>query len=280
MPSKPKNKNTRRKSRANLEVRARSARNRQQRLGALKKIGLPAVAIIALAILLLSGVGLLARTILSSNDHYIIRNILVESDGRMTPAMAEQFGEIERGANIFAININEVRERLENIPLVREVEVRRTLPDTLNIRISERVALAYIESPDGHYRMAVDRDGIVIGPARTDRGLPTLTGIRLSQIEFGRTLDSNLLLHALKVLDLCDRTRLKQFIDIDYIDIGDTEVMEIGLRTGEYVTMPRRDIRSKLIDLANILQTCRLEQRTLARIDLTTENVAPGIEYR
>ncbi len=281
MPRKSKkNANRRRRKTKTLEVRARTAKKRRNRISLLKAIGVPAVAAIAVIILLFSGVGLLARGILSNSDHYVIRNVLVETDGRLTESMIEQFGGIERGENIFAVSIAEIRERLENIPIVRQVEVRRSLPDTLNIRISERVALAYIESTHGNYRMALDRDGIVIGPARRDRGLPTVTGLRLPEVEMGRSLEGNMLKHALKVLDICDRTRLKQFIEIDYIDVSDTEILEIGLKTGEYVTLPRQEIRSKLVDLANILHVCRMENRTLARIDLTTENVAPAIEYR
>lgn len=279
MPRNSKKNVNRRRSKT-LEVRARTAKKRQNRISLLKVVGIPAVGAIAVVMLLFSGAGILARGILSNSDHYVIRNVLVETDGRLTESMIEQFGGIERGENIFAVNIAEVRERLENIPIVRNVEVRRSLPDTLNIRISERVPLAYIESSHGGYRLAIDRDGIVIGPARRDRGLPTLTGLRVSEIEMGRALDGNLLRHALDVLDICDRTRLKQFIEIDYIDVSDTEILEMGLATGEYVTLPRRDIKSKLVDLANILYVCRAENRTLARIDLTAENVAPAIEYR
>jgi cell division septal protein FtsQ len=238
------------------------------------------VTAIGLAWLLVIGGRYFVRTLFTANDTYIVRNLNIETDGRMTPNLIKQFGGIEEGVNLFANDLAKVREELENVPLIKEVAIRRSLPDTLEVIISERVALAKVAARTDGYEMMVDREGILLGPAGRGQSLPTLSGLRISELKVGRILQGNLALDALNALDMCDRTRLKQFIQIENIDISDAETMEVRLQTGEYVILPRRDLRSKLVDLANILNTCRRQKRQLAKIDMTVENMAPAVEYR
>jgi cell division septal protein FtsQ len=187
---------------------------------------------------------------------------------------------VEEGGNIFEIDLDRVRSELENVPLIKSVEIRRALPDRIAISVRERKAIAIVETGSRGYKMRVDREGVLLGPAGQNRLLPTLTGLRMAELRVGRMLTGNLAADALAVLDLCDRTRLKQFIQIENIDMSDVETLELRLRSGEYVLLPRRHLREKLVDLANILNTCRRQRRTLAKIDMTVENVAPAIEYR
>lgn len=283
MPARRNKKKTRRKNErrsSTLEARARSAEKRRQRAQRLRSIALAAVGIAGLAWLLLAGGAYLIRRIFTSNEHYLIRHLDIESDGRLTPELIAQYGGIETGLNIFAVDLDRIRAELENVPLVKGVEIRRSLPDTLALRVNERVPLARVSTRRSAYPMMLDDEGVLLGPARRARTLPTLSGLRSKKLKMGRMLDGKLTRDALEVLDLCDRTRLKQFIQIENIDISDAETMELRLRTGEYVVLPRRNIRSKLVDLANILNTSRRQNRRLAKIDMTVDRIAPALEYR
>jgi len=283
MPARRKKRNARRTSErrsSTLEARARSSDKRRQRFEKLRSLVFAVVGIAGLVWLVLAGGAYLIRQVFTSNEHYLIRNLDIESDGRLTPGLIAQYGGIERGLNIFAVDLDQIRSELENVPLVKEVEIRRSLPDTLAVRVSERVPLARVAAIRSGYPMMVDREGVLLGPARRAQSLPSLTGLRLKELKMGRMLQGQLARDALVVLDLCDRTRLKQFIQIENIDISDAETMELRLRTGEYVMLPRREIRSKLVDLANILNTSRRQSRRLAKIDMTVDNIAPAIEYR
>lgn len=283
MPVRRKKRNSRGKNErrsSTLEVRARSSEKRRQRLERLRSIAFAVVGVAGLAWLLLAGGAYLIRQLFTSNEHYMIRNLEIESDGRLTPELIAQYGGIEKDVNIFAVDLDRIRSELENVPLVKNVEIRRSLPDTLAVRVNERAPLARVSAVRSAYPMMVDREGMLLGPARHARALPTLTGLRLKELKMGRMLQGRLARDALEVLDLCDRTRLKQFIQIENIDISDTETMELRLRTGEYVMLPRREIRSKLVDLANILNTGRRQNRRLAKIDMTVDKIAPAVEYR
>ena len=62
--------------------------------------------------------------------------------------------------NLFDINVRKLREELELVPEIDKVEVRRILPNTLDIKIVERIPLAFIAKQNSP--LLVDKDGVVI----------------------------------------------------------------------------------------------------------------------
>ena len=62
--------------------------------------------------------------------------------------------------NLFDLDLKVLREKLEEVPEIEKVEIRRVLPDTLDIQITERVPVAFIERVNG--KLLIDREGVVI----------------------------------------------------------------------------------------------------------------------
>ena len=62
--------------------------------------------------------------------------------------------------NIFELDLKVLREELEKVPEIEKVEIRRVLPDTLDIQITERIPVAFLEQMNGN--LLVDKDGVVI----------------------------------------------------------------------------------------------------------------------
>ena len=62
--------------------------------------------------------------------------------------------------NIFDLDLKKLREELENIAEIEKVEVRRVLPDTLDIQVTERIPVAALESANGKF--VVDKDTVVM----------------------------------------------------------------------------------------------------------------------
>ncbi|MET0051469.1 MAG: cell division protein FtsQ/DivIB [Candidatus Thiodiazotropha sp.] len=75
--------------------------------------------------------------------------------------------------NFFTLDLLHMRKRIERLPWVASVSVRRVWPDTLRVRVTERVPLAYW----GKDAM-VSRQGVVFRPQQLPRldGLATLEG--------------------------------------------------------------------------------------------------------
>jgi cell division septal protein FtsQ len=82
------------------------------------------------------------------------------------------------GENILGLDIESLKQRLRASPWVADAAVRRTLPDTLQVQIRERVPLALAEL-DRLYLM--DGDGTLIdiyGPRTSGFDLPIVRGLK------------------------------------------------------------------------------------------------------
>jgi cell division septal protein FtsQ len=227
---------------------------------------------------LVEGTRLLGRQIFSANDYFAIRHMDLHSDGKLQPDHIREYAGLERGMNLFAVDLRRIRRDLESVSIVQHVEIERRLPDTLAIRVSERVPLARLGRDARRFHLAVDRDGSVMGPSSRSPSLPAITGVRTVGLRPGSRLNEPRVIDALTVLDLCDRTRLNQFLKVESIDVSREEVMVLTLENGEQAYLPRERIKPKLIELASVLNAAR--NRPLRRIDLTVDNGVPAVEYR
>jgi cell division protein FtsQ len=106
----------------------------------------------------------------------------IEVIGRASTApdlLAEAVG-VTAGDAILAIDLDAIRLRVEALPLVKSVSVRRQLPDTLRIEIEERVPFATWQR-DGKIAL-IDREGVILAdPVPADRAatlsrLPRIVG--------------------------------------------------------------------------------------------------------
>lgn len=129
-------------------------------LGTLAVVGLPAVA-----------VGWTTTT-----DAFELRQLDIAGSPRVPEAwLAERLESLE-GRQLLVLSLSEVRERVEGHPWLANVELRKRLPDRLEVRVEERspaallrqgVALAYV---DGRGEVIAPYEG---GPAAPDLVLIT-----------------------------------------------------------------------------------------------------------
>jgi cell division protein FtsQ len=82
------------------------------------------------------------------------------------------------GSSLLALDLAGCRQRVLSSPWVAEVTVRRVLPDTLQVAVTERQPLAIARA--GTVLTLVDADGVVIdefGPAYDGYDLPIIDGL-------------------------------------------------------------------------------------------------------
>ncbi|MCI4354712.1 MAG: FtsQ-type POTRA domain-containing protein [Thermoplasmata archaeon] len=157
------------------------------------------------------------------------------------------------GENILGIDIDSLKGRLRSSPWVAEATVRRTLPDTLQVEIRERVPVALAEA-DGLYLM--DGEGTLIelfGPRTAGFDLPIVRG--LSGIEGDARKDRAQRAGAL-LRDLGDLGA--EVSEVQFDESGD---LRVGLRgAGEVLRMGNPPYRKKLLTFlglrADLAQRC------------------------
>ena len=80
------------------------------------------------------------------NERYILQEIELKTNGKLSHTRVVEAANIDLGANVFAINIDQLKESLTKLPEVISCDVERRLPGKLRITLMERVPIAWIES--------------------------------------------------------------------------------------------------------------------------------------
>jgi len=179
---------------------------------------------------------------------------------------------------LFAINIGQIRANLESVPLIRSAEIKRDLPDTLVIRVTERSALGRLADGAGGQPVLVDRDGYVLGLGRSST-LPIIRGATDRGLGPGSVIREKAVLDALDVLDLCDATRLGSVIHVDTIDAGAPDRLVLRLSGGEVIPLGRDQLKERLEKLVDVLKTAQEMGQIVQSADLTVLRNVPVV-YR
>ncbi|MCG8539749.1 MAG: FtsQ-type POTRA domain-containing protein [Clostridia bacterium] len=98
--------------------------------------------------------------ILFETNYFEIGNIIVDNNIELSKEEIISYSGINTGDNIFKIKLSEVRERIIDIPFVKDAVIKRKLPNKLLINIVERKKIAAI-SYMGLY-FFVDNEGIIL----------------------------------------------------------------------------------------------------------------------
>ncbi|MCB1063341.1 MAG: FtsQ-type POTRA domain-containing protein [Verrucomicrobiae bacterium] len=96
------------------------------------------------------------------NSEFRLNRFVVSTDGVLTEADIADAGRVEMGMNLMTIDLKAVRERLAVLPMVVNVEVNRELPDLLEVKVEERVPLAWLSCPPQGVRPRNTTKGFLI----------------------------------------------------------------------------------------------------------------------
>jgi len=239
-----------------------------------------AVVLILVAVLLsVLGVQSLSRVLLSENPQFQIRQFDIKTDGKLPVDLIRQYAKVQDTDNLFAVDLRNVHKELLNIPIVGSVVVQRLLPGTLQIRIAERVPLARISVEGLPVEMAVDREGVLLGPSHVSPELPRIDGAALGSLRPGERIKREAVLDALELLDTCDKTRIGLVMRVVCIRLEVDERMILELAQGDRVIFPRTHMDVKLRRLVSILKAIQDRQMRepgkVLEIDMTTESNWP-----
>jgi cell division protein FtsQ len=225
-----------------------------------------------------------AAKMLHANPRFTITQIIVENDGALTPPQIAAFAGVAVGQNLLSLDLDQVRRNLELLPLVRQVEVRRMLPDKLFIHVDERIAVARLRGPSDA-EFLVDRSGYVMKPIRLTDGtvirpqtvgpVPTFTGVSLADVRVGRRVQSEQIYRALELLDRLEQSSAGAMMEVDTIDLSKSRHLTLTTRQHTVVRFDIEDYTQQLRRLSAILTWAMQRQRVVASVDLTVARGVP-----
>jgi cell division protein FtsQ len=181
-----------------------------------------------------------ARGFATSSQWLTVSRISVHGNSRLSSADVQAQLEGLIGANILTFDIDAWRQKLRTLPWVADVAIRRQLPDTVAVFVSERTAAA-IGRLDGRLYL-IDQTGEIIdsyGPAYAGIDLPIVDGLATGRssefkVEKERAGVAARLFAALQTRpDIASRVSQIDVSDPKALGIvlkGDTAVVRVGDR--------------------------------------------------
>jgi cell division protein FtsQ len=168
-----------------------------------------------------------------------IDHLVVVGNERVPSAIVLEAVDGLKGRNLVLTDLGAWRERLMQSPWVRDASLRRSLPSTVEISVSERIP-AVLARIDGRLYL-VDEQGVVIdqyGPRYANFDLPIVDGLEIPKPAAGARVDAaRAALAARVVASVRNRPELaKRLSQIDVTNphnaqvtlAGDTAVLRLG----------------------------------------------------
>lgn len=218
-----------------------------------------------------AGLRYAASLFFSRNPKFELKVINVTSDGRLTPEFFCERAGLQTGTNLFSVDFDKLRKKLEEVPLVASVAIERKLPDTLNISVIERVALAQIRWNPRALPFLIDRYGVVIPMTRSGQSLPLVEGLRLEKIKPGDRIDNPGIRQCLELVAAADQLGLGSQVAFVSFDIRYPDFVTAVVNGDTTVRFPQHSAREKLVRLVSVMQLANEQGRRVKTIDLTPD---------
>jgi len=277
-------KNGRDKRAANLlEVSVRP--NRENRLQIRRRFSV--VVKVALVVGAIAGVALGGRGMVNrlvwENPTYALADIRVATDGLLTRVQVLELLEVWEGKNIFTVDVAKMRRELDALPQVEKADIRRHLPDRLEIRISERQPVAWVaasataELGVGVDSLLVDTRGYVMRTRKVlpeHLALPRIIGVVMEDVAPGQKLPTAEALSALELIKLSvEDLRWQPRV----VDVGKGYCLLVTDDRKARVTFGFDNIEGQLGRLRQLLDYVEPQNRELQSVNLMLERNIPVV---
>ncbi len=126
-------------------------------------------------------------------DCFEVKSLTITGNHMFSDKQIISHSDLEKGVNIFSVNLSIVKKRLLAHPWIAEADISRELPSGINIRIKEHKAVAIVDF--GRRFLINDKGKIFKEFSAQDPGvLPVINGLRYSDISITpklRSVDSS-----------------------------------------------------------------------------------------
>jgi len=126
---------------------------------------------------------------LANSDSFKIRKIEIEGNELISGQKIMKENELVSGKRIWEVDLKSVDENIRNNPFIDTVQLERSFPDVLKIRIHEKFPIALINFKSRFY--CIDETGMIL-PSKPGKlyDLPVLSGHYEGGVTAGRQIDS------------------------------------------------------------------------------------------
>ncbi len=153
----------------------------------------------------------------------VVRSVSVEGSHVLSAAAVQQAAEVPTGVPLARVDLGAVTGRVESLPAVKSAVVTRVWPDTIQISVTERTAVAAVS--EGRSLWALSADGVLFAPmTNVPAGMPEL---RVGSSPAADTLKAG--------ADLLAALPASLEKKVAYLDLGSPDDITLHLNNGDLV---------------------------------------------
>lgn len=155
---------------------------------------------------------------------FTLQHVEVSGNATLPVSEIENIAQIEKGMPLLSIQTDEVMRHLTSDLRIESAEVRRRMPDTLQIAITERRPIATAAGDYGY--LDLDRQGKVLSVYRTLHQLPipVITGTTVPGVYIGDDNGNEVVTKILYFLQQLDDAALSQLSEVHVEANGDITI--------------------------------------------------------
>ncbi|MBW1806908.1 MAG: FtsQ-type POTRA domain-containing protein [Deltaproteobacteria bacterium] len=226
-----------------------------------------------------AGIGFGAYQVMSflrTSPALAVRSIEIKGTVKTATGDLLRAAELSEGINIFSVDVEEIRRKVEKLPWIRSAQVQRIIPDTVIVEAQEHIPAALIALTGLYY---VSERGEVFKRVQPgeDVDFPVLTGISRKSFHSQPLRSRKYIYDSLKLVEKlktipCLRGRKVAEVNIDEL-MGSTLILDPGALT---VRLNNSDELKGLNDLCRTFS--ELESRNLRPHTILLDRSARGVK--
>jgi len=219
------------------------------------------------------------------NEEFVLQRLDVRTDGSLSEAQLTKVANVSVGMSLMELDLAGIRGRLEKIPNVEEAVISREMPDKLNVRVEERIPVAWVSCPplgirpgDMERGYLLDADGYLFRCLDLTDGilsLPVIEAFKIDDPEEGERLETDGVEEALELVQSNGRVFEKEALAVHEVKVRNEWSLQCVYRNGLEVTFGRREIGRGLADLRTILEQTDSAGATLASVNVAARDNIP-----
>jgi cell division protein FtsQ len=208
--------------------------------------GAVAATVVSLGVVVLAGHWVL------TTPHFAVTAVEVRGASRVPAQKILEVSGIVRGVNLWRIDPDRVRARLESLPEIRRADVVRELPNRVSIQVEERRPFTLVHSARLHW---LDEDGRLLGEeshaVATD--VPVISGLSEDELATMRTTPGPRARAAIALIRALLRTGSTLASEISEIDMSRPEGPVLYTVDGVEVRLGSDEWEERLARLEGVL---------------------------
>jgi len=268
-----------------LDVKVRSRRATQHRIRRVLALLSKVTVLAGICAAIYVGAREGAKRFFFENADYQLRTIELQTDGTLQREQILKVADLHEGENIFSVNLGRVRDNLQRLPQVDDVEVVRKLPREIDIRVVERKPVAWITGDKqisdpfvSDAAFLVDARGVLMREKKLlpeYLGLPLISGCSSESLEAGKVVESLEAKTALELLRLSTRSFMQTRFQIREIDVSKSYCLLVTDKNHARVTLGLNDLEAQLQRLEQFLVYCDDSKQELETVNLLVQRNIP-----